>query len=431
MNELKESVFQEHGLQIHVIPNQKYKTIAFAAKFKAPLDKATVTKRALLGYVLKQGTKAYPTRGKLQEQLDQLYGAVLSIDSMKKGNHHIITVRLEVANDKFIADEAGVMEGALDLLHDVIFNPNATGGSFSQPIVDREKETLQQKIHALVDDKMSYANTRLIDEMCPDEVYRLHVHGYEEDLASITPENLYRYYQHMLTNDQLDIYVSGDVDSDQIKEKLVTRMKQEDKRQLDIVSGSADKMKQLDQVNTVIEQQNVQQAKLHLGYRTNITYHDEDYFALQVFNGIFGGFPNSKLFINVREKRSLAYYASSRIESHKGLLFVFSGIAPKDYEQAREIIEQQMEAMKKGEFDNKQMEETKGLIVNQLLETMDNQQGIIELLYQQVVGNRNLTPDQLIEGIKQVTKEEVIKTAQKMELDTVYLLTTNGGDFDE
>lgn len=432
MNKLKEQVFWENGFHLHVIPNQKYKTIAFAAKFKAPLNKQTITKRALMPFVLKQGTKTYPTRSKLQEQLDQLYGAVLSIDSMKKGNQHILSVRLEVANDKFISGESAVLEDALDLLNEVIFHPHTANGSFDKSIVDREKETLLQRIHALIDDKMSYANMRLVDEMCADEIYRLHVHGYEEDLNNITPDNLYQYYQEMLTDDQLDIYVSGDVDSELIKDKLTQYMERNTtsaQRGNDI--DAADVAKEHGNPRTVVEKQDVQQAKLHLGYRTNITYRDNDYFALQVFNGMFGGFPNSKLFLNVREKHSLAYYASSRIESHKGLLFVFSGIAPGDYEQAREIIELQMQAMKQGDFTDEQIEETKGLIVNQLLETMDNQQGIIELLYQQVAGKRELSPDQLIEGIKQVTKDEIIRVAQKIELDTVYLLTTNGGKSDE
>src|SRR5699024_3989688 len=170
--------------------------------------------------------------------------------------------------------------------------------------------------------------------------------------------------------------------------------------------------------------QNIQQAKLHLGYRTNCVYKDNDYPALQVFNGLFGGFPNSKLFINVRGKNSLAYYAASRLESHKGLLLVFSGIAADDYEQAREIIELQMTAMKKGEFTEDELSETKDLIVNQFLETLDNTQGIVELIYQKVLGDKQMTPEQMIERISNVTKEDVIKVAERIQEDTIYLLTS-------
>ncbi|WP_106497564.1 EF-P 5-aminopentanol modification-associated protein YfmF [Lentibacillus sp. Marseille-P4043] len=429
MSNVAEEVFQENGFHLHVIPNKKHKTIAFVAKLKAPLDRETITKRALLPYVLQQGTKSFPNSTSLQARLDDLYGAVLSIDGGKKGNNHIISIRLEIANDKFIADESSVIDKGIALLNEVIFQPNVTANCFDERILAREKETLHQKINAIIDDKMSYANMRLIDEMCANEVYQLHVHGYQEDLDTITAENLYDYYQTVVEKDQLDIYVSGDIESREIKEKITTQL---GRNEVDHhTEQQTESKKERIESNTVIEKQAIQQAKLHLGYRTNITYSDDDYFALQVFNGIFGGFPSSKLFINVREKNSLAYYAASRFESHKGLLLVFSGIAPQDYEQAREIIELQMEAMKKGEFAENEIEETKGLIVNQLLETMDHPQGIIEMLYQQVIGNKKLPPEQLIADINQVKKQDIVDVANKLELDTVYLLTKNGGNSDE
>jgi len=178
------------------------------------------------------------------------------------------------------------------------------------------------------------------------------------------------------------------------------------------------------EANVIIEEQDIQQAKLHFGYRTNITFKDNDYPALQVFNGIFGGFPSSKLFINVREKNSLAYYAASRLESHKGLLLVFSGIAANDYEKAREIIELQMTAMRNGEFTEDELSETKDLIINQLLETLDHPQGIVELLYQQVIGDKVISPEELIEKIASVTVKDVIQVASNIQEDTIYLLTS-------
>src|SRR5690625_2502491 len=176
--------------------------------------------------------------------------------------------------------------------------------------------------------------------------------------------------------------------------------------------------------NEVIERQNIQQAKLHLGYRTNCVYKDNDYPALQVFNGIFGGFPSSKLFLNVREKHSLAYYAASRIESHKGLMFVFSGIAPDQYELAKEIIEDQMKQMIQGDFTEEHLNETKEMTINQLKETMDHPQGIIELNYQRVIAKSEVTPELLIDKIRTVTKEEVISVAKKINQEIVYLLTS-------
>lgn len=429
MDTTLEEVVHDHGISLHVVPSKKFKTITIIAKFKAPLSRDTITKRALLPYVLQQGTESYPSRSAIQLKLDSLYGAVLSMNGAKKGNHHIITIRMEMANQKFIKDASDIMEEAIALLKEVIFHPNSKNEAFNKSVITREKDTLKQKMSSIIDDKMSYANMRLMDEMCSDELYKLHVHGYEEDLEAITAESLFEYYQSILQNNQLDIYVLGDFDATTVKEKMKSTFQREIQSSLSI--EDSEQVKKLSQPSVVKEEQGIQQAKLHFGYRTNITFQDEDYLALQVFNGLFGGFPSSKLFINVREKNSLAYYAASRFESHKGLLLVFSGIAPNDYEKAREIIELQLDSMKKGEFTEEDLTNTKELITNQLLETLDNSQGIIELLYQQVIAGKERTPETMIKGIKEVNLKEVIDVANKIELDTIYLLTKKGGESSE
>jgi|SRR5690625_355261 len=214
MNAINEKVIRKNGLNVHTVQSTKFKTINIVAKFRAPLSRKTITNRALLPYILRQGTKSYPTEQALQIKLDHLYGAVLSIDSAKKGDNHIISFRLEVANENYISNESTVIEEAIKLLNEVIFHPNVAEGSFNIQTFEREKETLKQKMSAVIDDKMAYANMRLIDEMFTDEAYGLHVHGYEEDLEEMTAENTYQYYQTLLEEDQLDIYIVGDFAED-------------------------------------------------------------------------------------------------------------------------------------------------------------------------------------------------------------------------
>lgn len=430
MIEISEKSVNKGGMTFHFIPNKKFKTVNIVMKCKSPLDRSTITKRALLPFVLEQGTKNYPTEKKLMLKLDELYGAVLTLAGMKKGNEHILHFQLEIANQRFIENESTIMEEALQLFHEIIFEPNKEQTGFKENIVTREKATLKSKIESIYDDKVSFANQRLIDHMCSGEKYSIHTHGYEEDLDAINGENLSAYYDSVLATDEMDLYVLGDIDVAAMEEQVTSvfsRTQQE-------VSGQTaeEEFEKRSDVQEIIETQPIQQAKLHLGYRTNSTYQDEDYIALQVFNGLYGGFPNSKLFLNVREKHSLAYYAASRIESHKGLLLVFSGIEPTDFKKAQTIIDEQFAVMQAGDFTEQEVEEIKSLIISELKETLDSPYGIIELLYQQVVGNKTLTPEDFIEKIKQVTKAEVEAVAQKVELDTVYLLTNEaGGEKDE
>lgn len=426
MKAIAEEIYEQDGMHIHLIPSNKFKTIHFIAKLRAPLSRETISKRALLPYVLRQGTRNHPTRADLENHLDELYGAGLSIDGGKRGSQHILSFRLEVANDKFIPNAPNMIQEAMELLNEVIFHPNIVQDSFDQNVFEREKQTLKQKIRAVDEDKMNYAQMRLIDEMCENEAYALHVQGYEEDLDQMSAEDLYHYYRSLLEQDEMDLYILGDFQPEEVKEKAAKTFSRHK-----AASHAADVEevgRHVEKTREIVEKQNIQQAKLHIGYRTHCTYRDEGYYALQVFNGIFGGFPNSKLFMNVREKHSLAYYAASRIESHKGLMFVFSGIAPEDYEKARDIIELQFKDMVAGNFSIELLEETKGLIINDILETLDHPQGIIELLYQQVLSGVKLDADQVIDRIRKVTKEDVVNVAGGIEEDTVFLLTNHGGE---
>ncbi|MFC2950053.1 EF-P 5-aminopentanol modification-associated protein YfmF [Virgibacillus sediminis] len=427
MTIIEEQRFSRNGVNFHFVESKKFKTIHFAVKLKAPLTRDTITKRALLPYILKQGTESYPSRKSLQRKMDELYGASFSVDGAKKGENHIISIRLDIANEKFLPEESSVIGEGIELLSEIIYHPHREGEAFNKKAFQREKDTLKQKISTVKDDKMKYANMRLIDEMCKEEPYQLHVHGYMEDLQTLTPENLYVYYRDVLAEDQMDIYVMGDFNHEEMLSGLEKVFSGRNATSA-IQPSEETEVKDINEPNEVIEKQQVQQAKLHIGYRTNTTFGDEDYSALQVFNGLFGGFPSSKLFLNVREKNSLAYYAASRLESHKGLMLVFSGIAPEDYEKARDIIREQLEAMRKGDFTEEQLSETKELIINQLLETMDHPQGMIELLYQQAAANVERSPQQLIDAVKKVTKQQVVETAGKVKEDTVYLLTSEGGD---
>lgn len=429
MQMIAEQTINEQGTNIHFIHTKKFKTVSIVAKLRAPLHKKTITKRALVPYLLNQGTKSYPSEKELQSKLDELYGANLSIDGTKKGDYHIVSFRLDVANEKFIDNEKTIIDEALQLLHDVIFNPNVNNDMFPEEQFNREKEMLKNEIRSIVDDKMAYSNLRLIDEMYKGNPYSIHVQGYEEDLNKLTSKDVYDYYKDMLHKDAFDIYVLGYFNEDYVVNKMNELFSRPHAKPYKDVESTM--IKNTKQTNEVIEKEPVNQAKLHIGYTTDCTFKDDNYFALHILNGLFGGFPNSKLFVNIREKNSLAYYASSRLESHKGLLIVYCGIEGENYEKAKQIIDIQMKELKAGQFTESELEETKELVISQLRETLDHPQGIIELLYQQVLGDKKLSPNEFIENISNVTKEDVINVAQAINEHTVFLLKNESSDTDE
>lgn len=411
------------GFKIHVVETKKYKTNTLVLKLKAPLSNEDVTYRALLPYVLQSATERYSTSTELRSHLDELYGASLNVDLSKKGEYQIITMRVEVANEVYLSNKTPLLEHGLSLLADILQRPYLENGEFSPSILEKEKRSLKQRIQSVFDDKMRYANLRLVEEMCSNEPYALHVNGIKDEVDNITSASLYRFYEKVIKEDEIDLYIVGDVDSKAIKESISTLFVLGEREPQ---CNNRTEIK-VEKVNEVIEEQDVKQGKLNMGYRTNITYGDKDYYALQVFNGIFGGFSHSKLFINVREKASLAYYAASRVESHKGLLMVMSGVDAKNYDQAVSIIKEQMIAMTNGEFTEKEIDQTKAVLVNQILETVDTSRGLIEVLYNDVVGGgQNESVEEWIRQVKEVTKEQIIEVASKIELDTIYFLKGKG-----
>ncbi|KZZ82784.1 EF-P 5-aminopentanol modification-associated protein YfmF [Bacillus sp. SJS] len=423
------SFFQEkqtklNGITVHTVKTDKYKTNTLVLKMMAPLKKENVTKRAILPFILQRATERFRTTGELRNHLDELYGASLFADLSKKGENQIITFRMEVANEKFLSEKTPLLEEAISLLSDILLRPLLKGSAFDDGIVKEEIRTLKQRIQAAYDDKMRYSNLRLVQEMCKNEPYALHVNGEKDQADDLTAENVYEYYQQVLKEDKLDLYLIGDFEEAAAGEMV--------KKYFDFSANThaypetEQASKQHVEEKEVIEEEDVKQGKLNIGYRTNCLYNDDSYFALQVFNGIFGGFSHSKLFINVREKASLAYYAASRVESHKGLLMVMSGIEVGNYDQAVSIIKEQMAAMKNGDFTDDDLNQTKGVIRNQLLETIDTSYGLSEILYQNVAANSERTFDELLDGISHVTKEEVVESASKIELDTIYFLKGKG-----
>ncbi|KEK25685.1 EF-P 5-aminopentanol modification-associated protein YfmF [Bacillus gaemokensis] len=424
MKLMEQQMHELGGLRVHMIPTDKYKTNTFVFRFKAPLNEETVTERALLPYVLQSATEKLPSVIRLRQYLEELYGSSLAVDVSKKGEDHIISIYVDIANETYLQDAPPLFEKALSMLSDIVLHPATEENSFLHSIVESEKRALLQRIEATYDDKMRYANERLIEEMCKVEPYRLSANGQKERITSITNKSLYQYYQQVLAEDEMDLYIIGDISEDAVN--LVGQyfsIPMRTSKEKNVLLH-----KRNNEEKEIVEKQELKQSKLNIGYRTYITYRDEDYFALQLFNGLFGGFSHSKLFVNVREKNSLAYYAASRFESHKGLLFVMSGIEAKNYEKAVEIIKEQMKAMQNGDFSEEEIHQTKSVIQNQILEAIDTPRGFVEMLYHGVIAERKRPVEEWLTGIERVTKEEIVKVANNIELDTIYFLHGTEGE---
>ncbi|WP_245575353.1 EF-P 5-aminopentanol modification-associated protein YfmF [Alkalicoccus chagannorensis] len=407
-------------IRTHIEQLDTFKTTTLVFQLRTRLERKDLTEKALLPSMLERGTKHFPSRQHVQGALEELYGASLSGDVVKKGEHHVVTIKLEAANEKFLQEEVPLLERAVQMTASLLFYPNIQDGAFPEDILQEEKRSHAQKIQSVYDDKMRFANKRLAEEMCDGEGYALPVLGMKEDLEQITGASLYDAYQRLISEAQMDFYVVGDVDPKETG-ALIEHYMHPDREHMPGEYQLPAHEKPAD-VKVVKETQQLKQAKLHIGYRTGISFGDSDYFALQMANSLFGGAPHSKLFVNVREKESLAYYAASRLESHKGLMIVMAGIDTKKFDQADAIIDEQLDAVKQGDFTEADVEQTRAVLMNQIRETMDTARGLVELDYHSKTAGTKLQASDWLDALASVTKEDMIRAASGITKDTVYFL---------
>lgn len=406
------------GVSLHIRQTTQFKTVNFSVKWRAPLTEETAAARTVLSNVLQHSNERFPTSAAYRSYLDDLFGTVLYFDTTKRGAEHTLLLNVETVNDQYLAN-SNVLNEVLSLLSTAIFKPNVENEAFKENIVAREKDMVIQRIQSVFDDKSRLAQQRLLKMLRPNHPASISANGTKEAVEAITPASLFATYEAMLNNDTIDIYVVGDVDVEEMTAKLkealpfANRQKLANQPLLETVKPAEPYTK---------ETQDMKQGKLHIGYSTPVHFGDVDFAKMQIFNGIFGGYAHSKLFMNVRERESLAYYASSSYSSHYGLVFVTSGIEPTNEEKAREVIEEQLEAMRSGEISELELTQTKAMLINQLKEALDSARGQIEIYDQYKELDEQFNLETWTTRWQSITKEDVQHMAQQVAHEATYFL---------
>jgi predicted Zn-dependent peptidase len=420
---LKNVQFQRgtvHNIRVHVLPTEQFKTYAISVYVGSRLQEETVTPTALIPFVLRRGTKVYPETKQFRERLDDLYGAGFGFDIYKRGDYQMVQFRMDLIQDDFVNSTESLLEQGMRFVGEAITQPAAQDGEFTSKYVDSEKTTLQKRIESIINDKVKYAAERCIEEMCKGEPYRLHPLGTIEALQKLTSKELYTYYKQWLKESPIDIYVVGKTTLKEVMALVENSFGGE----REVAGGYSTLQGQSKEaeVREVIEELDVKQGKLNLGLRTHTTYADAAYPTMLMYNGILGGYPHSKLFINVREKESLAYYASSRLDGHKGILTIQSGIELENYEKAVAIIRQQLDAMTAGDINDIELQQTQAMITGHLRQLQDSAFELISFDFNNILSGVERTVPDLINDVLAVDKAQIQAAASQVKLDTIYFL---------
>lgn len=406
------------GVDVYLNPTTQFKTNLIQMFIDRPLDQQN-TWFALLPHVLKRGSADYPETVDLAKHLEDLYGADLQVVTHKFADRHVFELQLEVANEKFLAQPTPLLRQGLTTLARLLLNPATESGCFRSDYVEQEKDALSSAIDSLFNDKEAYSAHRCIGEMCRGEAFALSYLGSKDDLVRIDATELTRFYKQVKEVANCRMVVSGDLTMDELAaacEGVIswpnTGVPKADNPQVRLAG----------EVRRVFEEQAVNQGKLVLGLRTGVAYSDQDFPALLMYNGILGAFGHSKLFMNVRERASLAYYCYSSLVPANALMLIEAGIAVERYEQTLAIINQQLQEMQAGEWDSSEYDKTLHGICDAIKGRGDRPELLGLRLVEQQMAGVELADDELLERLKRVTPEQVAAIARKVQVDTVYFL---------
>ena len=410
------------GIKLHTIKTEKFKTNLIAIMLTTKLNRENVTKNALIPAVLRRGTKNLTTQEEINKKLEEMYGASLDCGLDKTGDNQVLKFYIETVNDEFLPQEAeNMLKISLEKIFEFVFNPYLENGCFKKEYVEQEEKNIKQIIEGKIDNKARYSLDRCIEEMYKEQPYELYKYGYVEDIKDINEKNLYEYYQRLVNECKIDIFVSGIIDekTENIIKNNENIIKLKDREpqynEPEIIA------KRTEKENDVQESMDVTQGKLIIGMDLDI---DDDNlrFDVMIYNSIFGGSANSKLFQNVREKASLAYTASSSYYRFKNNIFINCGIEIKNYDKALEIIKQQIEDMKKGDFTDEEVENAKKGIIASIKTIDDEQDTEITYFFSQELSKSKCNIEQYMQRISEVTKDKVVDVANKVSINTVYFL---------
>lgn len=414
----------KQGIKAHLIRTNKFKTNLFAIFLTLPLDKATITKNALIPAVLRMGTSNLKTQEEINIELENMYGATLDGGIEKIGDNQVIKFYLETLNDNFLPNKEKLSSKAISLLLDVLFNPLTENKKFKKDYVESEKKTIKRLIEGRIDNKDMYAYTRCIEEMYKEKPYGLYKYGYIEDLKEINEENLYEYYLKLLNEAKIDIFVSGDFLDDKILEKITSNVniqKLEGREDKHVINTEETEKKEKIDIQTIKEEKDVTQGKLVIGMDIDY-YKPNSKYAMCIYNVILGESATSKMFQNVREKAGLAYSARSTYLRQKNNIFIRAGIEIKNFDKALEIIRKQIEEMKDGNFTDADIENAKKYMIAGIKTVQDEQDSEITYYMGQEMSGKLLTFEEYINKINEVTKEDVLNISNNIHINTIYFL---------
>lgn len=407
------------GVHLHFIQSEKFKTNKIKVRFSAPMSEKTIAGRVLTASMLETSNALYPTSQAFREKLANLYGANYSTSLSRRGLVHYLDINLSFVRDQFLSRKNMLADEILDFLKASLFFPLSNGQAFDTKTFEIEKRNVLTDLEAEIENHFYHAHRELNNLFYDLPEMRIPRVATIELVEKETAETSFAAFQQMLSQDQIDFFFIGDFNEIAVREKIQEFQFSEREQPLQL----SYQQNYSNITREKLEQRDVHQSIVELAYHFSSQYGDRSHLPLIVLNGLLGGFAHSKLFVNVREKESLAYTISSSFDIFSGLMRIYAGIDRANRTKTIALINRQILDLKRGHFTDEELEQTKNMLKNSILLAQDRQNTLIERAYMSsVLGKKFLSLEAWLKALENVSKADLIEAAQQLKLQAIYFM---------
>lgn len=408
---------------IHTVKTDKFKTVRMEIIFSREVEKEKMPVFTFLCDLLTDCSKYYQRRKDIAIRLEELYKANFYGVTNKVGNLFTSSFIIEFIAPKFI-NEKDYLKEVLTFPFQVINNPKVKTREFDITNFNIVKRRMKEEIESIKEnsDKLAIINAlKTMDETSPSSFKVL---GTLDDLERITPSSLYDAYEELFNHSNCDIFVIGDINSDEvtniIKENFKNRVIKLSRPSIEVNNESRKKVIEHN------EDSNFVQSTLVMIYNINNLDKKIKNTSFHVFNYILGsGGISSKLYKNLRTDNSLCYGVRSLYLKYDGLLIVEVSLDKTNVKLAEKLIKKCINEMVKGDYSDNEIEDAKKNLTFSLKMGLDNNVSILNNYVFNIFDNLPLI-DERIELINKTTREDLMKCGESLSLNTVYV--QNAGD---
>ncbi len=409
------------GVDLIFVYTDKFKTGHLSINLMLELNKQNAAKNAILPFILRRGCSRLPDMKSISEELDRLYGASVEPVVRCFGETQSIGFTVNFVDDRYIPGDEPVLEKTVSLAAELLLDPATKAGLFRAEYVRSERENLCDRIRSEANDKRAYSLLRLKEIMFKDEAYGTDKLGSLKSAEKIAQVSLSKYYKTLIASAPIKIFYCGGADYERVSEAVLNAFSTLPRAEISEPAGTQIVV-DCAEPRYVTEAMDVTQGKLSMGFRLGEVMRSPNYAAIAVFNSVFGGSITSKLFMNVREKLSLCYYASSATDRYKGVMFVISGVDFDKYETACAEILSQLDACAQGNITEEELSSAKQYLITGVRSMEDSISSLDSYYVAHSLDGLMFSPEEYSMLIGEIGIEDVVKVAKSVRPDTVFFL---------